>query len=144
MRIRCFSPLFFLLLFILLLNSLSKPYESPLCGDYVLRYNREEFSIVTSDGTQVIGSQVESVYFDNRNLFVIRYVDSQENSQSKLCEYWGLDIINGTLTGPMTKSEFDAWYPTLSRGDSPIWIGAGSRTAIVNRWRELNPGQSYK
>lgn len=144
MRIRCFSPLLLLFVVALLLSSLAIPYETPLCGTYSLQYAQKEFSIITPDGKQVIGAQIGSVYFDHRHLFATRHIQEKEGGQNKVTEYWGIDVASGDVTGPMTKGEFDAWYPTLGRGDSPIWISAGNRSALIDRWEELNPGQTYE
>lgn len=126
-----------------------------LAGDYVLVSDGGDKLILLQDtdttagsiiGTSVIDAYVDQVAFDHQ------YICAQQRELKENGEidrraaplYCAIAVDSGEVLGPMSEAEFDQWYAALGREEPPEWISTTDQPALIARWEELNPGQSYE
>lgn len=101
-----------------------------------------------NDGYIVVSSYVDRIAFDQEYIYVqklqpddTQYPPVNEDSPRV---FLAIAVESGNLTSYMTESEFSEWYAALGREVPPEWISTKDQPALIDRWEELNPGQSYE
>lgn len=105
-----------------------------------------------ADGTYVsIGTYISYVFFDEEYIFAQRLEvdpdypydrDDERKGQSPVDydappEYYVIVLATDKVLGPMTATEFDAWYATLGRAEPPEWIRTNSEPDLLARSEAL-------
>lgn len=100
-------------------------------------------------GPHIVPPYVDKISFDHdyicaQQLELDKTQSPPEVLQDAIPSYWVIIVAANEILGPMTEAEFDAWYATLGRSDPPQWISTNDQPALIDRWEELNPGQTYE
>ena len=141
--------------FLIWISAFEKNLPAKLSGDYeIWRTSVYDRAVCLTEperpniGHIVIPSYVDAVAFDQDYVFAQhlqknkdQYPPISENSERS---YYSIVIATGEVLGPMTEAEFEEWYAALGREEPPKWISTKNQPALIDRWEELNPGQSYE
>lgn len=121
---------------------------------YYVQNNATERVIFERNGSprwdiRIVDAYVDKVAFDHECIFAqqLELDDTQSPADIKkgaVPAYYVILVESSEVLGPMTEAEFEEWYAALGREEPPKWISTKNQPALIDRWEELNPGQSYE